>query len=83
VPLYLTDTDVEGLLRPDEAAAAVEACCRRLAAGTVESLPRRRLQLPDGSLAVMAATDRELGLAGVKTTRSSTGAWRPSCRCSS
>jgi ornithine cyclodeaminase/alanine dehydrogenase len=67
VPLYLTDTDVEGLLRPDEAVAAVEACCRRLAAGTVESLPRRRLQLPDGSLAVMAATDRELGLAGVKS----------------
>jgi ornithine cyclodeaminase/alanine dehydrogenase len=67
VPLYLTEHDVERLLPPEEALAAVDACCRRLAAGTVESMPRRRLLLPDGSLAVMAAADSELGVAGVKS----------------
>jgi ornithine cyclodeaminase/alanine dehydrogenase len=68
VPLYLTEADVEALLRPGEAVAAVEACCRRLAAGTVDSMPRRRLQLQDCSLAVTAATDAELGLAGVRSS---------------
>jgi ornithine cyclodeaminase/alanine dehydrogenase len=68
VPLYLTEDDVEGLLPAEEALAAVDACCRRLAAGTVESMPRRRLQLPEGSLAVIAAADPELGVAGVKSS---------------
>jgi ornithine cyclodeaminase/alanine dehydrogenase-like protein (mu-crystallin family) len=45
---------------------AVEGCFRRMAAGEVEIAPRRRLRLPEGSLADMAASDRGLGLAGGK-----------------
>jgi ornithine cyclodeaminase/alanine dehydrogenase len=67
VPRYLTESDVETLLTPAETLPVVEACFRRLAAGAVESAPRRRLRLPHGSFAVMAATDGELGLAGVKS----------------
>jgi ornithine cyclodeaminase/alanine dehydrogenase-like protein (mu-crystallin family) len=37
-----------------------------MAAGDVEIAPRRRLRLPEGSLADMTAVDRELGLAGGK-----------------
>src|SRR6266851_4184445 len=53
VPLYLSESDVEGLLAPDEAVDAVEACFRRLAAGAIENRPRYRLDL-------------ELGFAGAK-----------------
>jgi ornithine cyclodeaminase/alanine dehydrogenase len=67
LPLYLTEANVEALLTPADALAAVEECFRRLAAGEVENRPRERLRLDDGALAVMAAADRELGLAGVKT----------------
>jgi alanine dehydrogenase len=66
VPLYLSESDVEALLAPDEAVDAVEACFRRLAAGAIENRPRYRLGLDHGSLAVMAAADLELGLAGAK-----------------
>ena len=37
-----------------------------MARGVVDNAPRRRLQLEEGSLADMAASDRELGLAGGK-----------------
>jgi ornithine cyclodeaminase/alanine dehydrogenase-like protein (mu-crystallin family) len=67
VPLYLTEADVEALLTPAEAVDAVEGSFRRLAAGTVENRPRYRLGLEEGTLAVMAAADVELGYAGVKT----------------
>ena len=67
LPLYLTEADVEALLTPADAIAAVEGSFRRLAAGEVENLPRHRLRLESGSLAVMAAADHGLGLAGVKT----------------
>jgi alanine dehydrogenase len=66
VPLYLTEEDVAALLRPEDAVAAVEACFGRLGRGVVENAPRRRLRLEEGSLADMAASDRELGLAGGK-----------------
>ena len=66
VPLYLSESDVEALLAPDEAVDAVEACFRRLAAGAIENRPRYRLGLDHGSLAVMAAADLELGFAGAK-----------------
>jgi ornithine cyclodeaminase/alanine dehydrogenase-like protein (mu-crystallin family) len=46
---------------------AIEACFRRLAAGAVENMPRRRLRMTDGALAVMGAADSELELAGSKT----------------
>lgn len=64
--LYLTEADVEALVSPRDAVDAIEGCFRRLAAGQVENAPRRRLRLGDGALADMAASDRELGLAGGK-----------------
>ena len=82
MPLYLSESDVEGLLTPGEAVPVVEACFRRLAAGAVENVPRRRLALDDGSLAVMSAVDRELGYAGVKSYIVAAGR-RPSSSASS
>jgi ornithine cyclodeaminase/alanine dehydrogenase-like protein (mu-crystallin family) len=67
MPLYLSEHDVESLLSPGEAVPVVEACFRRLAAGLLESVPRRRLPFEGGSFALMAAVDSELGLAGVKS----------------
>ncbi len=66
MPLYLTEADVSALVTPALAVEAVEASFRRMAAGEVEIAPRRRLRLPEGSLADMAAADAELGLAGGK-----------------
>ena len=66
MPLYLTEADVAGLITAGEAVPVLEACFRRMAAGAVENVPRRRLALEDGSFAVMYAVDRELGYAGVK-----------------
>src|SRR5438876_10190920 len=66
VTLQVSEADVERLLSPAEAVAAIEACFRRLAAGSVENRPRYRLRLEHGTLAVMAAADLELGYAGAK-----------------
>jgi alanine dehydrogenase len=66
MPLYLSESDVDSLMSPDEAVDVIEACFRRLAAGAVENRPRYRLGLDAGALAVMAAADRELGYAGAK-----------------
>jgi ornithine cyclodeaminase/alanine dehydrogenase len=65
--LYLTEADVEALLGPAEALAAVEDSFRRLARGTVENRPRYRMRLEGGVMAVMAAADLELGFAGLKS----------------
>ncbi len=65
--LHLTEADVGRLLTPAEALAAVEESFLRLAAGAVENVPRYRIRLEDGALAVMSAADRERGLACVKT----------------
>jgi len=67
VPLYLGESDVEELLTPADAVEAVEGCFLRIARGAVESRPRFRLGLEQGLLHVMAAADRELGVAGLKT----------------
>ena len=67
MPLYLTESDVEGLITAGEAVPVVEECFRRMAAGAVENVPRRRLAFDEGSFAVMSAVDRELGYAGSKT----------------
>ena len=67
MPLHLTEGDVDGLITPAEAVDAIEECFHRLARGVVENMPRRRLRMPDGALAVMAAADAELDLAGSKT----------------
>jgi alanine dehydrogenase len=66
VPLYLSESDVATLVEPAGAVAAIEACFLRMAAGEVEIAPRRRLRLPEGAFADMAAADRGLGLAGGK-----------------
>jgi ornithine cyclodeaminase/alanine dehydrogenase-like protein (mu-crystallin family) len=66
VPLYLTELDVANLLSPADAVEAIEACFLRMAGGAVENRPRYRLRLEGGALAVMAASDLELGYAGAK-----------------
>ena len=67
MPLYLRESDVDTLLSPEDAVAAVESCFARMARGAVENRPRFRLRLADGLLNVMAAADLELGVAGLKT----------------
>jgi alanine dehydrogenase len=64
--LHLSEDDVQELLAPADAVEAVEASFGRMAAGVVEIAPRRRLGLQEGRLADMAASDHELGYAGVK-----------------
>jgi alanine dehydrogenase len=67
VTLYLTEQEVEELLTTADALAAVEACFERLARGAIQNRPRERLVVEDGVFALMAATDAELGLAGLKS----------------
>lgn len=66
MPLFLNEDDVVGLLDPGDAVEAIESCFLRLAAGSVSNAPRRRLELQEGRLADMAASDLELGYAAVK-----------------
>ena len=65
--LYLSEQDIDRLLTPEDALEAVEGSFRRIAEGVVENVPRRRLRLDGGMLAVMSAADLGLGVAGVKT----------------
>jgi ornithine cyclodeaminase/alanine dehydrogenase-like protein (mu-crystallin family) len=67
VPLYLSEADVASLFEPPDALPIIEESFRRLAAGQVVNQPRLRLPLDGGALALMAAVDRGLGLAGTKT----------------
>jgi alanine dehydrogenase len=67
VTLLLSETDVQDLLSPAAAVEAIEASFRRMATGGVHIAPRRRLELEEGRLADMAASDLELGYAGVKS----------------
>ncbi|MBA3734078.1 MAG: ornithine cyclodeaminase family protein [Actinobacteria bacterium] len=66
MPLFLNEQEVLGLLEPRAAVEAVEGSFLRMAAGSIELAPRRRLKLQDGRLADMAATDLQLGYACVK-----------------
>jgi ornithine cyclodeaminase/alanine dehydrogenase-like protein (mu-crystallin family) len=66
VPLYLREADVAELLTAADALEAVEESFRRLAGGGVDNMPRERLRLEEGMLAVMACADTKLGYAGVK-----------------
>jgi ornithine cyclodeaminase/alanine dehydrogenase-like protein (mu-crystallin family) len=61
-----SERDVERLLEAREAVDVIEACFARMARGSVENRPRYRLRLEHGALAVMAASDLELGYAGAK-----------------
>jgi alanine dehydrogenase len=67
VALYLTEAEVEQLITPADAIAAVEACCHRLARGEIDNRPRSRQRADGGAFAVMSAVDNELRLAGVKS----------------
>ena len=67
MPLYLSESEVQELLTPADAVPVLEACFVRLAGGRVENVPRRRLSLENGYFAIMAATDSELGYAGLKS----------------
>jgi ornithine cyclodeaminase/alanine dehydrogenase-like protein (mu-crystallin family) len=67
VALFLSEQDVDSLLTPEDALDAVEGSFRRSAEGQVENVPRRRLRLEGGALAIMSAVDLGLGVAGVKT----------------
>jgi alanine dehydrogenase len=58
---------VASLVSPGEAIPVVEDCFRRIAAGQVELMPRRRFAVEGGYFAVMAAADRGLGVAGLKS----------------
>jgi ornithine cyclodeaminase/alanine dehydrogenase-like protein (mu-crystallin family) len=66
VTLFLSEQDIQELLSPADAVEAVEGSFVRMAAGAVEIAPRRRLRLHEGRFADMAASDLELGYAGVK-----------------
>ena len=83
LPLYLSESDVEGLITAGEAVQVIEQCFLRMAAGEVENVPRRRLGLDDGAFAVMSAVDRELGYAGVKAYTAVAGMQSSSCPSSS
>ncbi|HST19018.1 MAG TPA: ornithine cyclodeaminase family protein [Gaiellaceae bacterium] len=72
MPLYLTEAEVEELLTPAGAFAAVEESLGRLARGEVDNRTRISLDLPDGKFAAMPCVDRGLGYAGLKTY-----AWAP------
>jgi alanine dehydrogenase len=67
VPLYLTETDVQSLLTPEDALDPIEECFQRLARGAIENRPRTRQPVEGGTFAVMSAVDHELGLAGLKS----------------
>ena len=64
--LFVTEEQVADSLSPAEAVDAIEACFRRMAAGAVDNRPRYRVRLDHGALAVMSASDLELGYAGAK-----------------
>ncbi len=66
MPIYLRESEVASLVTPADAVEAVQGSLRRMGEGEVEIAPRRRLQLEEGTLADMAASDRGLGLAGAK-----------------
>jgi ornithine cyclodeaminase/alanine dehydrogenase-like protein (mu-crystallin family) len=67
MPLYLRESDVEELLPPEDAVEAVEDCFKRLGSGEAENRPRYRIPLNEGTLNILGAADRELGVAGLKS----------------
>ncbi len=67
MPLWLSEDDVAALVSPGEAVPVIEACFLRIAAAQVELMPRRRFAVEGGYFAVMAAADRGLGVAGLKS----------------
>lgn len=66
MPLYLSESDVDLLIQPQDAVDAIDSCFARMGEGQVEIRPRFRLTLERGALHVMAAADRQLGVGGFK-----------------
>jgi ornithine cyclodeaminase/alanine dehydrogenase-like protein (mu-crystallin family) len=64
--LFLTEADVQELLTPADAVAAVELAMRESGAGTAFNLPRQRLRLPNGMLHMMAAAQPLQGYFALK-----------------
>jgi ornithine cyclodeaminase/alanine dehydrogenase-like protein (mu-crystallin family) len=64
--LFLRENEVEALLSPADAVAAVEAAMHEAAAGTAFNSPRRRLRLPGGMLHMMAAAQPARGYFALK-----------------
>jgi alanine dehydrogenase len=67
VPLWLSEDDVAALATPGDVVPVIEECFLRMAAGDVELMPRKRFAVDGGYFAVMAAADRGLGVAGLKS----------------
>ena len=67
MPLWLSEDDVAALVSPGEAVPVIEECFLRIADAQVELMPRRRFAVEGGYFAVMAAADRGLGVAGLKS----------------
>jgi ornithine cyclodeaminase/alanine dehydrogenase-like protein (mu-crystallin family) len=67
MPLWLSEDDVAALVAPGDAVPVIEDCFRRMAAGQVDLMPRRRFPVEGGYFAVMAAADSGLGVAGLKS----------------
>ena len=67
MPLYLTEAEIDELLTPRDALDAVEACFIRQARGAIDNRPRTRIPVEEGVFALMAASDAELRLAGLKS----------------
>src|SRR5262245_55060416 len=67
MPRWLSEDDVASLVSPAEAIPVIEDCFRRIAAAEVELMPRKRFTVTGGYFAVMAAADRGLGVAGLKS----------------
>jgi len=74
--LSLTEADVDRLFTPADAISVVEDSFVRLHAGTIENVPRYRVRIDGGFLAVMSAVDNERGLACVKTYSAGAGGVR-------
>jgi ornithine cyclodeaminase/alanine dehydrogenase-like protein (mu-crystallin family) len=65
--LFLTEADVRSVLTMPMAMEAVEECFRRLAEGSAQTQPRRRLHFAEkGFLHYMAASDSAAGYLGMK-----------------
>src|SRR2546427_2770238 len=65
-PFLLTEKDVEGLLRMDDALAAVEEGLGALGRGDVTNRPRQRVGTREATVNVMLASWPRRGYAGVK-----------------
>ena len=65
--MWLAEADVATLATPADAVPVIEDSFRRMSSGQVELMPRRRFAIDGGYFAVMAAADRGLGVAGLKS----------------